>query len=112
MWNSMFYSAHNGQINTIASNSLSEALKKKKKVPHNNSFRSGTHKERTLPLLSLGEIWQNTWTEEQAKFFATSQCKEMIKTEKWLWVEGSSALLTIPFTLYVEHRGSLQWCDS
>lgn len=30
MWNSMFYSAHNGQINTIASNSLSEALKKKK----------------------------------------------------------------------------------
>lgn len=30
MWNSMFYSAHNGQINTIASNSLSEALKKKR----------------------------------------------------------------------------------
>lgn len=29
MWNSMFYSAHNGQINTIASNPLSEALKKK-----------------------------------------------------------------------------------
>lgn len=25
----MFYSAHNGQINTIASNPLSEALKKK-----------------------------------------------------------------------------------
>lgn len=37
MWNSMFYSAHNGQINTIASNSPSEALKK---APHNNSFRN------------------------------------------------------------------------
>lgn len=53
MWNSMFYSAHNGQINTIASNPLSETLKK---MLHNNSFRSGTHKERTIPLLSLGEI--------------------------------------------------------